>query len=116
MARKKKLERDFQPKVMEEIKQRLPGALVTKFEGEQGWPDLLILYEDKWAMLECKKEEKAIHQPNQDYYVEMLNSMSFSRFVYPENKEEVLDELEQALQTRGTARTTRRKQTKLGDG
>lgn len=95
---KKKLERDFQPSVIAEIEKRLPGALVSKIEAEQGWPDLLILYNDKWAMLECKREEKAKHQPNQDYYVEMMNSMSFSRFIFPENKEEVLSDLEQALQ------------------
>lgn len=112
----KKLERDFQPKVIEEIEQRLPGALVSKIEANQGWPDLLILYGDRWAMLECKRKEKAKHQANQDYYVDLMNNMSFSRFIFPENKEEVLDELEQALQTRRATRATRRKQTKLGDG
>lgn len=99
MARKKKLERDFQPNVIKEIEQRLPGSLVSKIEAQQGWPDLLILYGDRWAMLECKREEKAEHQANQDYYVERMNNMSFSRFIFPENKEEVLNELEQALQS-----------------
>lgn len=111
---KKKLERDFQPKVIEEIEKRLPGALVSKIEAKQGWPDLLILYNDKWAMLECKREEDATHQANQDYYVEMMNNMSFSRFIFPENKEAVLDDLERALQTTGsTRRNNGREQTEL---
>lgn len=112
----KKLERDFQSKLIKEIEQRMPDALVTKFEGRQGWPDVLILKGDRWATLECKRDENAEKQPNQEYYVKRMNVMSFSRFVYPENKEEVLDELEQTLQTRRTTRATRCKQTKLGDG
>jgi hypothetical protein len=63
----------------------------------QGIPDLLILYKNKWAVLECKKSAKATKQPNQEHYVGLLNEMSFSRFIYPENKEEVLSDLLKAF-------------------
>lgn len=90
-----KLERDFQPNLIKELKATLPGCLITKLDSSyiQGIPDLLILYKNKWAVLEVKRNAKASHQPNQDYYVDYLNEMSFSRFIYPENKEEVLSEL-----------------------
>lgn len=92
-----KLERDFQADLVKEIKKRFPGCIVTKMDSIQGFPDLLILYENKWATLECKRSAKASKRPNQDYYVQKLDKMSFSRFVCPENKEEVLSDLQQAF-------------------
>lgn len=92
------LERDFQKGLIKEIEGRFPGAVVTKVEPYiQGIPDLLVLHKKHWAMLECKKEEESSHRPNQDYYVNKLNEMSYSSFVYPENKEKVLNEMEQAF-------------------
>jgi hypothetical protein len=93
-------ENKFQSRLIKDIKDLLPGCIVLKNDPTyiQGIPDLSIFYKDKWAMLECKKSSHEKHQPNQDIYVEQANSMSFARFIYPENKTEVLDELQQALQ------------------
>ena len=93
------LERDFQGQLKKELKELFPGCIITKNDSAyiQGIPDLLILYKDKWAALEVKKYEKASHRPNQDYYVNLMDQMSFARFIYPENKEEVLHELQQAF-------------------
>lgn len=106
-----KLESKFQADLIKELKSIFKGCLVTKLDSGhiQGIPDLLILYKNKWAILECKKSANAKHRPNQDYYVDMLNKMSFSRFIYPENKEEVLDELYEAFEPRRKARSVRSK-------
>lgn len=89
------LESKFQSNLIKEIKKRFPGCIVMKNDSSyiQGIPDLTVLYKDKWASLECKVDETADHQPNQDYYVDKMNQMSFSRFIYPKNKEDVLNEL-----------------------
>ena len=93
MARSSRLESGFQDRLRDEIKSLFPGCMIFKMDQLQGIPDLLILYRDTWASLECKKSKRAKRQPNQEYYVEEMNRMSFSRFICPENKDEVLDEL-----------------------
>ena len=97
------LERDFQSKLIREIRKELPGCIVLKTDPGylQGFPDLLILHGDKWAALEVKRSARASHQPNQDYYISKLGKMSLARFVYPENKREVLNDIRQAFGTGG---------------
>lgn len=94
------LESEFQKKLIDEIKQRYHGCIVMKNDPTyiQGIPDLLILYKNKWAALECKKNKSSSRQPNQKYYVDTMADMSFASFIYPENKEEVLDELQRAFE------------------
>ena len=96
-----KLERDFQSKLIKELKDRFPGCMVTKLDSShiQGIPDLLILFGKRWATLECKRSNKEKRQPNQEHYVRTMDEMSFSRFIYPENKEEVLNDLQQAFKS-----------------
>ena len=90
-----KLESKFQKELIDEIKREYPGCIILKNDPDyiQGFPDWTILWKDKWAVLEAKRAKNSRKQPNQEHYVEKLDSMSFSRFVYPENKEEVLNEL-----------------------
>ena len=107
-------ERDFQAKLIKEIMTRFPGALAFKVETYiKGFPDLLVLYSKHWAALECKRGARAAHRPNQDYWVAFLNKMSFAAFISPENKEEVLHDLQRSFKTRRTARIPRRKQVPL---
>lgn len=91
----------FQGKLIKELKKMFPGCIVVKNDPTyiQGIPDLLVLFENKWAALESKKSEGAHKQPNQEYYVKRMDEMSFSRFIYPENKEKVLYELQQAFES-----------------
>ena len=93
----------FQSRLIKRIKAEFPGAEVMKLDAGyiQGIPDLLILFKDRWAVLECKKSATASHQPNQDYYIDHLNGMSFSRFIFPENEEEVLNDLKSAFGVSG---------------
>lgn len=93
------LERTFQHKLVKELEKRFPGCVVLKQDSRQGIPDLVIFYGAHWAMLECKESATAHRQPNQDHYVQTFGSMSFCRFVYPENVEEVLNDLERAFKS-----------------
>ena len=92
-------ESKFQADLKKELKSMFPGCIVTKLDSGdiQGIPDLLVLYKDKWATLENKRSSTASKRPNQEYYVNKMNEMSFSRFIFPENKEEVLNELRKAF-------------------
>lgn len=89
------LESQFQAKVKRRIRDLLPGAVIMKNDPNdiQGVPDLIVLHKDKWAALECKRSEKAHRQPNQEYYVDKFNRMSFARFIFPENENQVIGEM-----------------------
>lgn len=94
------LESTFKTKLIRDLEKRFPGCLVLHLDPseKQGIPDLLVLYKGKWAALEGKKNGKASKRPNQEYYVKMMNDMSFAAFIYPENREEVLNELQQTFE------------------
>jgi hypothetical protein len=109
------LENKFKTKIINEIEIMLPGCIIFHLDANeiQGAPDLLILYKKHWAVLEGKKSTDASHRPNQDYYVNLMNDMSFARFIYPENKEEVLYELQQAFGIKRPTCLSKRKQISL---
>jgi len=94
-----KKENEYQGQLIKKIERLIPGAFVLKNDPNyiQGIPDLLILYRDKWAILEVKRSANEKHQPNQDYYIEHFGEWVYSSFIFPENEEEVLNELQRAF-------------------
>jgi hypothetical protein len=90
-----KLESKYQKELIRKLQDIFTGCIIVKNDPNyiQGIPDLLILYKDKWAALECKRNGKASHRPNQDYYVSKMEEMSFAAFIFPENEEFVLNRL-----------------------
>ena len=91
----------FQRNLRKRLEEEFPGCMVLKNDANyiQGVPDLIVLYNNHWAIIECKKSESASHRPNQDYYVKKLDEMSYASFVYPENVEGVLDDLREAFRS-----------------
>lgn len=102
------LENQYQAQLIKKIKRRFPDCFVLKNDPAylQGVPDLLILVDDRWAILEVKADWNSDQQPNQEYYIDLLNDMSFAAFIYPQNEQDVLDALQQALQPRRAARVS----------
>lgn len=94
-----KNENEYQGELIKRIKSLIPGCFVLKNDPDyiQGIPDLLILYHDKWAMLEVKRSAKDKHRPNQDYYIDKFGEWTYASFIFPENEEAVLNELQRAL-------------------
>lgn len=93
------LENKFKTELIKKIKSRFPGSFIFHLDPTelQGAPDLLVLYKDRWAALEGKKNKTASLRPNQQYYVDLFDKMSFARIIFPENAKEVLDEMEQSF-------------------
>lgn len=102
-------ESEFQAKLIKKLEKLFKGCVILKNDPAylQGICDLTVLFKKKWAMLECKESVDASHQPNQDYYVNKLDNMSFARFIYPENEQEVLDELQKAFRSRRKTRNSK---------
>jgi len=99
----------YQRKLIKKLYEMFPGCEILKNDAnyKQGILDLTILYGKKWAMLEPKASAKASVRPNQDYFVNKLNGMSFASFIFPENEKEVLTALQKALSPRRTARVSK---------
>ena len=90
-------ENKYQSELIKKISTLFPQSMILKNDPNyiQGVPDLLVLCDERWAMLEVKASCQASHRPNQEYYIKKLECMGFARFVYPENEEEVLRDLNQ---------------------
>lgn len=104
-------ENAYQAELIKTIRSILPGCIIQKLDPayQQGIPDLLILFNDRWGTLEVKKSANEPFQPNQEFFIDQMNEMSFSSVIYPEIEEEVLRGLQQALQPQGRTRIPKRK-------
>jgi hypothetical protein len=100
----------FQAETIRQLREEFPGAIILKNDPNylQGFPDLLILSGYTWAALETKNSADARRQNNQEYYIDLLNSMAYASFMYPENRDEVFRELQQTFKFRRPARILRR--------
>ena len=92
------LESRFQARLIRNLEAQFPGAVVIKTDPNyiQGFPDLLFLHDSFWGALEIKRARTSVRQPNQEYWVQRLNLMSYSKFVYPGNALDILEEIEVA--------------------
>lgn len=95
------LESSYQAYLIKKLKSIFPGCFVMKNDSAyiQGVPDLTILLPGFWAVLEVKADKNAPERPNQGYYVDLLDHMSFAAFIHPDNEEEVLYALQQAFES-----------------
>jgi len=98
----------YQRNLIIRLEQLFPECLIIKNDPQlrQGILDLLILFNDHWAMLEVKASEDSPLQPNQNYYIEKFDDMSYASLIYPEIEEQVLNELQHALGSSREARVS----------
>jgi hypothetical protein len=92
-------ESEFQTRLIRKLRRMFPGCIILRNDANylQGVPDILILWGNRWAVLEVKRNPTARTEPNQVHYVKIMNNMSFADFIYPENEEQVLRDLQRAL-------------------
>lgn len=95
----------YQAELVNRIERMFPGCFIMRNDPSvtQGIPDLLILYGSTWAMLEVKVSWDSDEQPNQQYYVDMFNNMSFAAFIHPQNEDRVLYEMGRIMDRRRVA-------------
>ena len=103
------VEKRFQADVVKRLRRMFSGCVILKNDPDylQGVPDLLVLHGDKWAALECKSDPAASFQPNQEYYIGKMKGMSYAAVIHPQNRELVLNDLQQAFGARRAARLPR---------
>lgn len=103
-------ERHYQAALIKKLRRLFDGIIILKNDTSymQGVPDLILLFGPYWAMLEVKASKSSPFQPNQEYYLELLDDMGFAACVYPENESEVLSALQQAFRLRRPTRVAKR--------
>jgi hypothetical protein len=99
------LEAHFQNRILKpRLRRMFPGCTIQKFSDfQQGYPDLIILWNCMWAVLEVKAAHNSPEQPNQRPWIEHFSQQTFAAFIYPENMEEVLDGLQRSFESSRSA-------------
>lgn len=99
-------ETKYRGELIQKLNEMFPGCVVLKNNPAelQGIPDILLLFEDGWAMLEVKFAGNSPKQPNQEYYIEKFGEMSFASFINPDNEDEVLCAIQQSFRIGRQAR------------
>lgn len=94
-------ENKYKARLIKRLERTFPGCVILKLDPEfmQGVPDLLILYKNMWGMLEVKIDADAPMRPNQEYYIDVFEAMSFASFIHPGNEEEVIHALQHAFES-----------------
>lgn len=89
----------YRSELVQRIEDRFPGCVIvpTDPQRQQGIPDIVILFKKVWAILELKRATNAARRPNQTFFVDKFNDMSFAAVIYPENEERVLNDLQSTL-------------------
>lgn len=105
------LESVYQSRLIKKLKRLFPGCVILKNDTDylQGIPDLLILWQNYWGMLEVKVKpprSSRDFEPNQEWWIDKLNTMSFAACIYPANEEDVLDALQRSFRPRRSARVS----------
>jgi hypothetical protein len=92
----------FQYQMRKRLEREFPGCIVLKNDPSWigGIPDLLMVWGPHWAALETKAEPKSKRQPNQPFYVDKMDRMSYASFVSQDNVEEVIDEIHRSFGSR----------------
>jgi hypothetical protein len=92
-------ESEYQNKLIKKLDSIFTGCVILKNDSSyiQGIPDLVIFFRDRWAMLEVKTSLQAHVQPNQEYWIGYLNTLSYASFICPETEDGVLYELQHAF-------------------
>lgn len=101
-----KVESRVQHTLIERLKETFPGCVVLKNDAgyKKNIPDLTVFYKDHYAMLEVKASKKAylasLHddsRKNQEYWINKFGEWTFAAFVYPENMNDILEEMKEVF-------------------
>lgn len=90
-----KLESTFEKEFCKALRQTLGERYTYTFKltAAKGIPDRLILYKDKYALLEFKQYKNAKKQPGQETWVGHFDNLAYAAIVYPENAEKVMQDI-----------------------